>query len=605
MKKILLLIFVPIAFVLAIPVTLLVLMYDGSSWENFDREIYHEEADSMASFYEDLNEALATYESEAQEDEDLIIPLHQNVVNTMIFEALKGYNEDYMPNEDCDSDACQYAGVIELDESGDRVLRIKGAWVTFSESSSGNFTMNVAVEAGNRGGFMYKTTLQLRFSLEDRDDEYYVAFDRFRMGSLPLTRGMLSRTISLVDRFADIDLTEYTEDYPWLMLDESDMSLTIDKQDFANSLDDDEDDEMNALLGELLSIMFERRLLHFEVRDQMMDITFGVSLLRSADDEDIPEYLYDMHDEDGYNNELFDSASFMRARFDQYTFNRALTGDTRYHIRESHFNKKLYDNFNGFEDFRIDRRVDGRMMSVGLQGLWFDFGENDIKVNALMEMDTIKSMLDMRWEVISLEDDRIEYELTRVAVGDREGKTPEEFILINEETDPERLESFRNFFASLGDVQFAIFTEEGTLVISAETLESFMEEGTVEGNLTIDSIEIDESGIYLDLRASNPTLESVLQAFNSELLSAFESPELLGNLDEALSPEEGSPEEEVINKVQEIQDQINQDGEADPDTIEAMFDAYEQMSQENQEAFMDTIHDEMNQTIVDEFDNLF
>jgi len=597
-KKLLLIIFVPIGLVLAIPLTLLLLMYDGSSWEDFDKTIYSEDADAMSAFYEDLDVALNDYQENSAREDDLVIPVHEDVINTAIFTLLQGQNDQYLPLESCESSDCLY--VIEDEINDNLVYRIKGAWITLGDSSEGQFTFNLALEAGRPDGFTFKTNLQARFTLEDREDEYYLEFDRVRIGSLPLTRGLFTRILSVANVETNLD----EEDFPGVDLAIDNLSLTINKAEMLENLDGN-DDAMMDLFAEMLNIVFERRLVHFEIQNRLIHITMGISQIRSDDDEDIPPYLYDMHDEQGYNPDLFDSGRFMKTRFDQYTFNRALTGDTRYEIKERHFNKMLYDNFDGFEGFRIDREVNGRMMSVGLQGLWFDFGETDIKIYGLIEIDSIKSVVDMRWDVVELEADRIEYQLSRVAIGDAEGKTADEFILIDEATNSERLEKFRDAFASIGDVEFAIFTEVGNLVISTETLENFMEGGTVEDNITIDSFEINNDGILLDLKASNENLDLILSAFSNSLQDAFSSPTILGNLDDNLNPEPGSPEEAVLESVASIQTALNDNGDVDPELVEELFDAYEQMSPENQDSFMDSFYGEMDENVVDEFGDFF
>ncbi len=600
MKKLLLIVFIPVFILLSIPALILGFGYDGSTWENFDKSIYDEESDGVEVFYESLEQALETYHDHDDGDEDLVITMHQDIINQLIYDQFRNENESYAPQTSCESAECDSATIIDLNDTGSFALKVHGAWVELTSNSPGIMTLNVALEMGRLDGFGYKTSLQIAFEFEDTEDEYLVTFDSIRLGRLPLTSGMATRIIGALGVESESDEDEF------IKIDMNNLSASIDKMGMIDILREEEnDDAMFVLLGEMLAIIYERDLLQFGVIESAMDIRFGVSVFRSADDEDIPLYLYDMHDEVGYNPELFNASNFMETRFEEYVFDRALSGETRYKLREVHLNKIVYDEFEGFEDFRMERMVNDRLMVVGLSAMWFEFSETDITVHALMEIDSIKSKIIMEWEITNQTDREIEYDLSSVSIGSREDKSETDYILINEATDSDRLEKFRAFFASIGDVEFVMFDEAGTLHLEADRLESFMEAGTIEDNLSIESIEVVEEGIYLALTASNETLDTVLSTFGSALKDVFESPTIISDLNGALNPEEGSDEALLIDKVESIQSDLNTDGTTDSENVDEMFNLYEQLDESSQTAFMDTIEGSIDPNIFEEFNELF
>ena len=601
MKKILLIIFIPVFIILSIPALILGFGYDSSSWDDFDKSVYDTESDGVETFYQSLETALDTYH-EGDEDDDLIISLHQDVVNQMIYDMFRADNESYAPQSECESAECKSASIIELNDSGSMALMVKGAWLGIESNSPGIITFNVALAVGRIDGFSYSTTLKVSIGFEDADDEYILSFDSMRLGRIPVPDRLIREIVSATD--SNLEAT----DDAFVNFDEDNLALRLNKQGLIDSLREEEnDDAMLSLIAEMLSIVFERELLRFAFDQNALDMRFGVYVLRSDDDEDIPAYLYDLHDEQGYNPESFNASRFMETRFNEYVFNRALSGETRYKLSEEDLNKMIYDEFDGFEDFRVERELsdNGRIMSVGLSAMWFEFDEAYISVHALMEIDSIKSKLLMEWEVLEQTDTEIEYKLSSVSIGSKEGKTEDEYILIDEESDRDRLESFRAFFADLGDVEFVMFDEDGNLHLEAQRLEKFMEEGTVEDNLKVESIEVVEEGIYIELTASNETLDLVLSSFTTSLNSVFMSPDLLNDLNDTLNPEAGSIEETLINKVDSIQSDLNTLGEVSSDDVNELFDIYETLDETSQDAFMDTIEGSIDPGIFEEFSDLF
>lgn len=102
-------IFIPILIVIGLPALLLAVMYDGSGEESMPIHLYTEDADAKGMVFTELSSAIDDFE--AGVTENMVYELHQDIINTAIFDFLRGeeMNPDYMPTDDCDETSCKYA----------------------------------------------------------------------------------------------------------------------------------------------------------------------------------------------------------------------------------------------------------------------------------------------------------------------------------------------------------------------------------------------------------------------------------------------------------------------------------------------------------------
>ncbi len=603
MKKLLIFLFVLVGIVVGFPLTLLWIMSDSDGVNEMPTHLYTDDADAIKMMLEDLDESLETLRND--QDADLDFKLHQDVVNTWIFQTIRGdennpgVNPDYLPDDDCDGAACKY--IIEQ-ESGGNHFRLLGVWVDFDDDEA---VLKAALQL-QRGddGFTYNTTVASRFSLLDRDEDYRIAFEGFRVGSLPLSSGLFSRLIGLVERFSG-DIMPDTDDLPLGKLDVRDFSFTIGKSELTDWLrDTDEEEVFLALAGEQLDVMFKNDMIGVKIDEGALSLSFAVSKIRNDDDTDIPAYLYDLHDEDGYNPDKFDAGAHMEKRFEEFVFNYSL-GNTQYFtLKESTFNKILYDSFEGFEGVRMEREIERNgnveTMHVGLEALWFEFGDDDIVVKALFAMDTVKSLLEITFDKTDSTNESYTYELTVITMGKDEGETVDEYLSV------ENLDAFKTLLADVGDVYFGYFDEEGRLNITADRLDQLMEDGATEDSMSVDEIEIVERAIKLHISLEGD-YQAAMDAFAGGIRNAFATGDIGGTLTGLLNVQNEGPEKDTVEKVQALQDKLEDDPDADIDEeeIQDLFESYEQMDPEAQETFMQAFEDSMDESIVNQFKDLF
>ena len=169
------------------------------------------------------------------------------------------------------------------------------------------------------------------------------------------------------------------------------------------------------------------------------------------------------------------------------------------------------------------------------------------------------------------------------------------------------LEAFKAVFASLGDVEFAEFNADGDLVITTEKLSGLLQDGSEEGAIVVSAINLVQDAIVLDVEAGDTELQETLEAFQDALEEAIGSQELIDDLGTVLDSE--NPEEAaVLDSVDELQETLAGGGEPTPEQVEDLMDNFEELDEETQIEFLETIGDAINDIdpdLLGDFGDLF
>jgi hypothetical protein len=380
-------------------------------------------------------------------------------------------------------------------------------------------------------------------------------------------------------------------------------------------------------MQELLTIVFDNQLIQFDLVDTEFTLTAGVSQFRSEDVTDIPEYLYDLHDQEivddelvigEYNPELFDPAAYLQDVFTDFIFNNALlgggtinteTGDLEYgfDIEEEIFNKLIYSGANGFADTRTVQTLqisptETKEIEVGLKAIWFEFEEEEIYANALFRIAGIDSMLIIRADEVSAETavDRLKFEFVEITFGKDADENSGEYLEILD------LEVFKQVFAELGDVEFGEFDENGDLIISASRLSDLMQDGSEEGAVSVSGINLASDAIVLTVAIPDENgLASTIQDFQTALQDVIGNEQLATNLQSVLDTTGGGTEQEVYEAVVDLQETLAASETPTVEQVEDLMDNFVDLDEETQLEFLDTIGDLIDPALLDEYGDLF
>lgn len=618
MRKLLLALFIPIFVILGTPALIATIMYDASedaSFAEMAARIYVEGADAKEMLLQELDSSISDVENGTTADLELGIT--EDIINTAIFQAIRESNPDYMPTGDCADDACMYIESQPIPIEGfDLSIRVVGAWVeleatTISGEDFGRIIFKTLIEVELKDGFTYKTVVAVQFLMQDTLDEYSIEFEKVKLGNLPLPKSLFVSVYGIVaDQFPDMDLESNIEDleYGEFIIDEMKYFITKDQivDEIGKSEDPLEEAETGSKIAqELLSIVFEQRLLFVKFADTEWSLNAGVSRFRNDDDVDIPLYLYDMHDEDGFNATLFDPQAYLKDRFTAFAFNSALT-DEGFILNEEMFNKLIYHEADGFADTRTTQAytVDGveKEVTIGLNAMWFEIEADGINVKALFEISGIKSILSIRAENITEDGvtDELTFEFNDINFGYDEDDTPQEFLQITD------LDVFLDLFAEQGEMEIGTFNADHTFTITAVALTETMTDGTNEGVIEVTGISLIQDALVIDIQPTDTLLQEALDAFGEELEAVIQSQDLIDGLEDILDIENEGPEQDVYNSVVDLKETLlDPEKEVTPEAIEDLFDSFDELDEATQEAFLLEFENLIDPTIFEDYEDAF
>jgi hypothetical protein len=591
-------------------------LYDNSGDENMPTELYTDDYDAMTMLFTELDNSMTDVENGTSQD--LVLNVNQDIVNRAIYEQLLEQNEEYQPGSDCTTDAQCYVISGSQDVEGTSMgFRLIGTWVTFhgpeTSTDLGKFVLHVY------GGFAlgsleYKTEFEAHFKFDDTDESYYLEFDKFMVGKVPLPKKMFTTVISILENQASLDIEGELEAIPYGEVDIETLTYTLDKSDILAEVESDGTDTGNKLTSELLSIIFANQLVEFELKDEEITLTAGVSQFRSEDVNDIPAYLYDLHDKTTvgtetvigeYNPELFNPTDYLQDIFTQYIFSSSLVGGG-FEINEEIFNKLIYASQAGFAETRKTQVItlsndETKEIELGLKAIWFEFDENDIIAHALFRIVGINSLLEItahKDEVLS-DGTQLYFEFTNITFGEDNGEDTTEYIDIVD------LQPFKELFADLGDVEFGEFNTQGDLVITTDRLSTLLQDGSSAGVVEVTGLSLKKEALVLDVEASS-TLQTTLSNFQSELSNAMSDPQLLTNLQEILNETDGGIEEAVYQEILDLQNTLNNPLETvDTVQVEEFFDTFTDLDTGTQSELLGTIGELIDSGVYDQFNSSF
>ncbi len=604
MKKLLLLILTPIIIVVGIPVATFAIMYDGQTVDNMPIHLYTHDADPMGILTRDLNDAIDAVRNDTSQD--LLITVHQDIINMAIYnmiigdEAVEGINPNYRPDASCQSSECMYifeetvqVGDMDID------LRFMGMWVTFSDE---RLTLNTSVEI-DLGSFSYKTTVRTNMIIQDNEDDYNIEFAGFNIGNLPLPKAMFSFFLNAVFTIADLDLSELSDDIPGT-LDAPNLKYNILKTEIRDYVEASSDDASGILLAELVDVIYQNRLISFALEEERFVLNFAVSLIRNEDNVSMPTYLNTMLDADGrFIEGAFNVDVYMRNRFQEFIFNQALTGQQQFNLSQDALNRIVFSSATGFSESQYEFTYenpsgDEETIVMGLRGLWFELKADHINIYVLVVIDAINIQMKITATELTGQANEIIYDLSRISIGEDPGETEDQYLLIT------ALDNFKNSLATLGDFGFGHFNDLGQFVINTEALTDVFDDGTVEGNIQVNSFNIIDGAISMNITA--PTeLQGVLDDYADAIKEVFLEEDIETSLNNNLNPTPGSSEEAAIQTALDIQNKLINDEPITSEDVQDLFDAFDAMDEANQDLFLDVFESLLDPSIFDQFSENF
>lgn len=599
------------------------LTFDGSGSDNLPTDLYNGEDTASTLLFKELNTSFENVEDGS--NPDLYVNINEDIFNLFLYEKIVDQFPDYKPGPDCETNEECYLVTTDNEETGAYIV---GAYMTLMDGESsedaGRLVLNVPMET-KLGFFNYKTVLQAHFLFQDDTENnlYTLEFDKLQMGKIRVPKSLFKTILSTAE---DKGVVNFDNDsLPIGEMDVSNLIYTIKKDEILTKLaDSSEDSNYNQLTQELLSITFDRDYILLDVNDESFDLNLKVSQFRNTDTDkqDIPDYLYELHDQtiDGsnvvygeYNAELFDPTSYLQDVFTQFLFTSALNDNQNFEIDEEIFNKLIYSNADGFAQTRKVETItlsdnEEKDIELGLKSIWFEFvddGENDVVyANALFRIAGIDSLLVIKADVEYVDVvvngstvTEMHCVFNEITFGKDDLESEGQYIQVSD------LSTFKQVFASIGDVQFGEFNSDGDLIINPSRLTELLSGGTVEGAIQVTSVEVINDGLALSIESED--YQAILSAFQTDLNGVLGNGQVLTDLEAALSPTPGSTEEEVLDAVTSIQTTLDGGGDVTQDQIDDMLDGFDDLDADSQESFLETFNGLLDGDTLTNFEGIF
>ncbi len=606
MKRLFRAIFVVVLIFLGTPTLLATLMYDGSGEDALPTHLYTEDADAEAMLLEELDGSFQDILD--GEEGDFIFNLHEDVINTAIFQAIREHNPSYMPTSDCNDDACNYIDVeYQQFEDFQVALRAVGAWVDFED---GEVTFNTFLEVSGDDVGTYKTIIKVKFLVEEYTDKYVIDFDGVKIGNLPIPATFIASIMNEV-----VDPAEYSDEVPIGTLNSETLTYTLLKSDIINSIQPEEgatEETIQSvkLMQELVKIVFDNGLVNLDFNTDEFVFSARLSMFTTSDEVSAPEYLDELHYvlEDGtlggFNPDALQVETYFETMFTEFVVNSAITGEN-FKITEDVLNKLVYASAEGFEELKgqqeyLDANGETKFLEYGVEGMWFEIEPDAIYANMLINIGGIQSLTQFKANVVQIDPKTISLEFTEVNIGKDALEVEGQFLLVDD------VVVFNEALSSFINVDFATFTEDYKLVINADDLVALMETGnTTDGTIVIDQLFASDGALEIDIQPADTELSAALDAFRDEVVNVIESEEFITNIGTVLDSTD--PEQaEVLDAVTSLQESLIADPEnVDPAQIETLFNEIEDLDDATQTAFFETLMDSIDPTVFDNFTGLF
>lgn len=609
MKKLIIFIVVLVVIVGGIPLALVGFMYDGSGAEDIPTDLYSSTTDAKSMFFKELDASISDAEDGITEDMEYNVS--SDMINVYIFEKIRenpDLNPTYLPGENCEEDSCDNILYGSLEEGSNFSLR--GIWVDLHKDE---FVINIYMEAPV-SSFSYKTTVRLYFSLKDLEDQYVLSFEKITLGNIPVPKTFLTTVMNLIsNNVPSFDVEGLNNQVNVGDLDIETFTYTLMKDDVLEEIVRGEESSSSGgvLAQEVLSIIYDNNLLEFNIVEGEVLITAGISKLESSDAEQMPEYLYDLHDVEmvgteevygDFNPDLFDGDQYVINRFTEYLFTSALS-NSGFMIYEETFNKLIYYAEDGFSDTRVsyeysvdDSTTEMKSVELGLKALWFDISNEEIIGKALFEIAGIESMLELTATQVSQSTTELVFEFDSITIGKDPLEDDGEYINITD------MDPFIDLFRSMDSIEFASFNDLGQMIISADGLSSFLQQGSTDAIEVVGIALVDNA---IELEISSPTYQTLLDSFTDELSNVVSDPTLLDNIDAILDNETNLDEQALLDQINSVQQNLLSEGTVSTEDINELFTLLDAVDTETQTAFINVFETMVDPDIFNQFDDTF
>lgn len=549
-------IILPILVILAIPATLLLLMYNKTE---VPVEDYHASVNLMNEITTTLDQELEDIRVDTTK-ESVVVTFNAQAINRSIGEALMAQSEAYQNPDYEGTKAFDYVVLI------DEYVGIKGAWVSFGKDT---LTLNARADVFVTESITYTTTLKVIFEIKMTDSEFSLSLKGVRLGHLPipvrLSATILDFVLGQMDSF---DLNEMVEQ----VLPMGEFSL----KDIKYTLSFDEivtlAEENQPLFGVMMDLVLSNRLMDFALTKEGFQGAIHFGKLRSDGTITVPAYL----DESVMAN--FDQQAVIEQRVSAFLLN-ALSGERKLKLDEKTVNQLLYHNVGNTltfsQDVEFEVNDETKIYTVAIKGTFIRMEGNELKLYAVFDLAGLEAVLEIQTEVSTREDGYIVLSVQAITMGE---------VVIN-------ADMIETLFTLFDD---AFETEGNAILVSMDALESLF----LGSDLRINGLSIASGQLVIDVEVDNA------------LADAFD--DLIEELQNAIDQTLNDPALETLfmdnleleTQLQDVLDQAL-NGTITEESIEEFLETLQGLDEADQQLLIDTLLGHIDEATLNQFFEAF
>lgn len=507
-------------------------------------------------------------------------------LDRLVFALIKNINSDYYRGG-CESDECRYIQSVEIPAGvpllGGQKVHLRHA---YTEVGANTLNLRLTVIAP-----YLKTSLNMGVKFEKEDGTYIFKIVKFSLGKLNVMSGIgksVATPLLSGIGFTEEKINQYfvNNGLP-LEFEMDDYSIRFEKEAIGAILlqlvGGEQQSPEEKLLKEMVNILSssENNLLDlgFYNFDEKTYFGFKVDLNEIKTD---PEVSLQLAQKRAQAAKGFDAETFVANKTQTFIIGSlAATGETKITFTNQDFNRIIYEQTNGYHDFKYSLAGNGEYNFV-LTGIFIDFTPTLVTFQFVVEINGIEVLIEIAGDIAS-NDDESELTITlkeTMSIGGIQASS--DFLL-------ELLGGLESLSAVAYD------HETGSFTISATTFSEMMEVGGPATPLFIEKIKAAAGGIDVYVGYSDSGLANLIEQAQEDLRGLLQGDFLDETQFDTSDPEQESVIQELKDALEEISEILN-DPEAllGSEATENLIGLINSLSDENQKILLDQITESAN-----------
>lgn len=509
-------------------------------------------------------------------------------VNQLLYSIIKSkINEEYDPvNGTTDKQkyiSSNYGVPDGVPILGGKKAIIKSCYCEFDDE---NMYLNLTASALG----IIKTRLRIGLQVTTNDNEYVFNIVSAKLGKIDLQKGLGKTIYESIINGGKLDATEINnklkeKEIP-LVIDLKNLTITSNKKELGdyitkvvvdNSSKNEEplDPSVVAFLGIITNP--DNKMLVLSSNDKKLSFNINLEKLKLEASEL------------SFNEELkkeFNFETFAKTKTQTITMGLLAGGnDNVITFSETELGRLLYTKSNGYESLGYSTMILGDIeFKVSIYGVSFDITKDKFTINIFVDINGLKTKAVMICDIIYPNPQK---DVIHIVL-------PKKATLGKIEIDCDFLSDMLAKTMSDDDsiLKYEKNENDAYLVITKEILSKFVSSADSDTPVDVTKIEFIDNALAIYVGITDPTINALLDKVTGALETAMSTIDVSNIEFDTSDPEQQEAVDDMSEAINNVSDIINDpERELTSEDTDALIEAYNNLSEENQEAFVQEIQD--------------